>query len=171
APEGRRKRTAPCPPRRNTHARGLRGRTTSGGSRQMTDLRTTLLDSPRSWLTWTYAVALVAGTIVLIVDLALMDRSMPAAFWVITLVWAIVLTALLALFIRWLDQYGGNVRELLLAGFVWGGLAATGFAMVINDSFIDIFDRDFGAYQEWGNAAVAPVAEEALKGMGILLVV
>jgi len=80
---------------------------------------------------------------------------------------------LFAAFVNWLDRYEKEPKLLLGAAFVWGVVIAGGGAYVLNTMF------GIGIYMVTGseNAAefgttsiVAPIIEEGLKGLAVLVV-
>jgi RsiW-degrading membrane proteinase PrsW (M82 family) len=78
-----------------------------------------------------------------------------------------------AAFIYWLDRYEKEPKILLGAAFFWGVVIAAGGAFIINTIFgmgIYIFTGSEGA-AEFGTASVvAPIVEEFLKGLAVLIV-
>jgi len=80
---------------------------------------------------------------------------------------------LFAAFVNWLDRYEKEPKLLLGAAFLWGVVIAGGGAFILNTAF------GIGIYAITGseNAAdvgttsiVAPIIEEALKGLAVLVV-
>jgi RsiW-degrading membrane proteinase PrsW (M82 family) len=80
---------------------------------------------------------------------------------------------LFAAFVNWLDRYEKEPKLLLGAAFIWGVVIAGGGAFILNTAF------GIGIYAVTGseNAAdvgttsiVAPIIEEALKGLAVLVV-
>ena len=79
----------------------------------------------------------------------------------------------LAAFVNWLDRYEKEPKILLGAAFVWGVVIAGGGAFILNTAFgIGIYAvtgsesvADFGT-----TSFVAPIIEEALKGLAVLIV-
>ncbi|HUE99347.1 MAG TPA: PrsW family intramembrane metalloprotease [Anaerolineales bacterium] len=78
-----------------------------------------------------------------------------------------------AAFVNWLDRYEKEPKLLLGAAFLWGVVIAGGGAYVLNTAF------GLGIYALTGSASaaefgttsiVAPIIEEALKGLAILVV-
>jgi RsiW-degrading membrane proteinase PrsW (M82 family) len=80
---------------------------------------------------------------------------------------------LFAAFVNWLDRYEKEPKLLLGAAFVWGVVIAGGGAYILNTAFgIGIYvltgsesAADFGT-----TSIVAPIIEEALKGLAVLVV-
>src|SRR5512139_2515009 len=80
---------------------------------------------------------------------------------------------LFAGFVNWLDRYEKEPKLLLGAAFVWGVVIAGGGAFIINTIFgLSIYEltgsesaADFGT-----TSIVAPIVEEALKGLAVLVV-
>ncbi len=65
----------------------------------------------------------------------------------------------------WLDRYEPEPPPLLLAAFAWGALVATAVALVLQVVDGYLLDRT----QLWSATVVAPVTEEAAKGLFVLL--
>lgn len=80
---------------------------------------------------------------------------------------------LFAAFVNWLDRYEKEPKVLLGAAFVWGVVIAGGGAYLLNTAFgIGIYmvtgsesAADFGT-----TSIVAPIIEESLKGLAVLVV-
>ena len=78
-----------------------------------------------------------------------------------------------AIFVNWLDRYEKEPKLLLGAAFVWGVVIAGGGAFILNTVFgLGIYAvtgseiaADFGT-----TSIVAPIVEEALKGLAVLFV-
>ncbi len=77
---------------------------------------------------------------------------------------------LFAMFVNWLDRYEKEPKLLLGAAFVWGVVIAGGGAYILNTAF------GYGIYALTGSAStadfgttsiVAPIIEEALKGLAV----
>ncbi|MEP6895655.1 MAG: PrsW family intramembrane metalloprotease [Chloroflexota bacterium] len=78
-----------------------------------------------------------------------------------------------AAFVNWLDRYEKEPKLLLGAAFVWGVVIAGGGAFILNTAF------GIGIYAVTGSesladtgttSVVAPIIEEALKGLAVLIV-
>ena len=80
---------------------------------------------------------------------------------------------LFAAFVNWLDRYEKEPKLLLGAAFAWGTLIAGGGAFVLNTAFgIGIYALTGSqSAAEFGTTSiVAPIIEEALKGLAVLIV-
>lgn len=78
-----------------------------------------------------------------------------------------------ALFIRWLDRYEPEPRWMLAGSFLWGAVIACGGAFVINTVLglgILAATGSEDAAMIGTTTLVAPVVEELLKGLAVLLV-
>jgi RsiW-degrading membrane proteinase PrsW (M82 family) len=80
---------------------------------------------------------------------------------------------LFAAFVNWLDRYEKEPKLLLGATFIWGVVIAGGGAFILNTMFgmgIYMFTGSESA-AEFGTASiVAPIIEEGLKGLAVLVV-
>src|SRR5215467_10197933 len=80
---------------------------------------------------------------------------------------------LFAAFVNWLDRYEKEPKLLLGAAFIWGMVIAAGGAFILNTAFgIGIYyitgsesTADFGT-----TSIVAPIIEEALKGLAVVVI-
>ena len=80
---------------------------------------------------------------------------------------------MLAAFVNWLDRYEKEPKLLLGAAFVWGVVIAGGGAYVLNTAFgigIYALTGSAGAAEFGTTSIVAPIIEEALKGLAVLAV-
>jgi len=78
-----------------------------------------------------------------------------------------------AAFINWLDRYEKEPKVLLGAAFVWGMVVAAGGAFILNTAFgIVIYGMtgSEGAAEFGTTSIVAPIIEEGLKGLAVLIV-
>ena len=78
-----------------------------------------------------------------------------------------------AAFINWLDRYEKEPKLLLGAAFVWGVVIAGGGAYILNTAFGIVIYATTGSESvaEFGTTSlVAPIIEEALKGLAVLVV-
>lgn len=80
---------------------------------------------------------------------------------------------LLALFIYWLDRYEKEPGILLGVAFTWGAVIAASAAFLINSTFgtgVYIFTGSEALASFTTGTFVAPIVEESLKGLAVLLV-
>lgn len=80
---------------------------------------------------------------------------------------------LFAAFINWLDRYEKEPKLLLGAAFVWGVVIAGGGAYILNTAFgigIYALTGSEGAAEFGTTSIVAPIIEEGLKGLAVLVV-
>ncbi len=78
-----------------------------------------------------------------------------------------------AFLVYWLDRYEKEPRHLLGGAFVWGAVVAAGFAFLINTllgaGIFALTGSELIAQQTTGSV-IAPLIEEILKGMAVLIV-
>lgn len=80
---------------------------------------------------------------------------------------------LMAAFVNWLDRYEKEPKALLGAAFVWGVLIAGGGAYIINTVLglgVYIVTGSEGATDFATASIIAPIVEESLKGLAVLVV-
>ena len=78
-----------------------------------------------------------------------------------------------AAFVYWVDRYEKEPKILLWATFFWGVVIAAGGAFIINTAFglgIYVFTGSENAAEIGTTSIVAPIVEEALKGLAVLIV-
>lgn len=125
-----------------------------------------LLSAPRRQgsvlLTVLLALAMLVGAGIM--ALVLLASSAPAGLVIGVLLAALPVGPVIAAFL-WLDRYEPEPLRLLGAAFGWGAVVATAAALVLQalDQFI------LGTPETWSAAIVAPITEEAAKGLFILL--
>ncbi len=80
---------------------------------------------------------------------------------------------LFAAFVNWLDRYEKEPKLLLGAAFFWGVIIAGGGAYLLNTAFgigIYTLTGSEGAAEFGTTSIVAPIIEEGLKGLAVLVV-
>jgi protease PrsW len=80
---------------------------------------------------------------------------------------------LFAAFVNWLDRYEKEPKVLLGAAFFWGVVIAGGGAFILNTAFgIGVYTITGSAdAADFGTTSIAaPIIEEALKGLAVLVV-
>ncbi|NWG35036.1 MAG: PrsW family intramembrane metalloprotease [Chloroflexi bacterium] len=78
-----------------------------------------------------------------------------------------------AAFVYWLDRYEKEPKLLLGAAFLWGVVIAGGGAYILNTAFgigVYILTGSVGAADFSTTSIIAPIIEEALKGLAVLVV-
>lgn len=114
--------------------------------------------------TFTVLVSLVLIVGALVMAVVLLLSGAPVALVVGTVLAAIPVVPLIGVYV-WLDRYEPEPRSLLVMGLAWGAFVATSVALVLQA--FDIFA--LGADQTSTGVVVAPLTEEAAKGLFILL--
>lgn len=125
-----------------------------------------LLSAPRRQGSVLFTVLLALAMLVGagIMALVLLASSAPGGLVIGVLLAALPVGPVIAAFL-WLDRYEPEPLRLLGAAFGWGAVVATAAALVLQalDQFI------LGTPETWSAAIVAPITEEAAKGLFILL--
>jgi RsiW-degrading membrane proteinase PrsW (M82 family) len=78
-----------------------------------------------------------------------------------------------AMLVNWLDRYEKEPKLLLAAAFTWGVVIAGGGAFILNTMFgigIYLFTGSAGAADFGTTSIIAPIIEEGLKGLAVLVV-
>ncbi len=106
--------------------------------------------------------ALVAGALVM--ALVLLATGKPQAL-AIGLVLAVLPVAPLVASYVWLDRYEPEPTRLLVLSFGWGAMVASAAALVLQllDELLN------GSSEVWSAVVIAPLTEEAAKGVFVLL--
>jgi RsiW-degrading membrane proteinase PrsW (M82 family) len=107
-------------------------------------------------------VAIVVGALGMAV--VLVASGEPGAIGVGLVLATLPVGPLLACYF-WLDRYEPEPRRLLAAAFFWGALVATTVALVVQ-AFDQAVNR---SSTEWSAVVVAPLTEEAGKGLFVVL--
>ena len=110
------------------------------------------------------ALAMLAGAGVM--ALVLLGSGAPGALVIGTMLAALPVGPLVACFL-WLDRYEPEPRGLIVTALGWGALVATAAALLLQA--VDRFA--FGTPEDWSAAVVAPITEEAAKGLFVVLLV
>jgi len=118
----------------------------------------------RSGVAFTVVVSVVMFVGACVMALALLMSSAPGALVVGAVLAAVPVAPLIACFV-WLDRYEPEPRSLLLLGLGWGAFVATSSALVLQI----VGEFAFQAPQSFSGAVIAPLTEEAAKGLFILL--
>jgi protease PrsW len=127
---------------------------------------------PRLPAFWLYAVVVTVTGIVAIGEQNLF-REMSPGGWLLSWGLVIVYAAPVAVLVYLLDLYEREPIPLLIAAFVWGAVAATTLSAIGNAGWGVVVARvggpEFAA--RWTAALTAPIVEEILKGLGVVLIV
>jgi protease PrsW len=107
-------------------------------------------------------VAIVVGALAMAV--VLIASGEPRAIGVGLVLAMLPVGPLLACYV-WLDRYEPEPRRLLVMAFFWGALVATTVALVVQ-AFDQVVN---GSSEQWSAVVVAPLTEEAGKGIFVLL--
>ena len=78
-----------------------------------------------------------------------------------------------AAFVNWLDRYEKEPKILLSGAFLWGVVIAGGGAYILNTAFgigIYVITGSEGAAEFGTTSIIAPIIEEGLKGLAVLVV-
>ena len=118
----------------------------------------------RSSTAFTITVTVVMLVCAVGIGFLLLLSGAPTALVIGTVLAAIPVAPLIAVYM-WLDRYEPEPRSLLVLGLGWGAFVATSGALVLQ-----LFDSVlFGDTDAFLATVVAPVTEEAAKGLFILL--
>jgi RsiW-degrading membrane proteinase PrsW (M82 family) len=82
-------------------------------------------------------------------------------------------TFLFACFLYWLDRYEKEPKVLLGAAFAWGFVVAAGGAFIVNTVLgigVYMFTGSEAATDLMTGSIIAPIVEETLKGLAVLIV-
>jgi RsiW-degrading membrane proteinase PrsW (M82 family) len=110
------------------------------------------------------------GVCALVVTPVVLVATGPVAFGV-GLLFAVVPVVPLLAYFAWLDRYEPEPGGLLVFAFGWGAAVATLGSLVLNTASVLVLDAAGRDPEFVSVAVVAPVVEEALKGLGILAIV
>jgi len=120
---------------------------------------------------WLFATLLVATGFVTWSEQRLFHQLSPSGWalsWALVLLYALPVCALVYV----LDLYEREPPSVLLAAVLWGGVIATTLAGYANEGWGLVVSRIGGPAfaARWTTALTAPIVEEALKGLGIVVI-
>jgi protease PrsW len=118
---------------------------------------------PRDSVAFTIVVALLTLLGAAVMGVVILLSGAPASLLVATVLAALPVGPLVGCYL-WLDRYEPEPRSLLVAGLAWGAFVATAAALVLQmaGALAAVSQRD-------SLAVVAPVTEEATKGLFLFL--
>jgi len=120
---------------------------------------------------WLFMLVLVLGTIFMLILQASFADLTPVG-WVLSWVFLLIYAVPVFIFIYALDLYEREPLSLVIGSLLWGAMAATSTAIFANQGWglvmIDLFGVDFAS--KWAAALTAPITEEVLKGVGVVLI-
>jgi RsiW-degrading membrane proteinase PrsW (M82 family) len=126
---------------------------------------------PRRPAFWLYCVLVFLTGLVAVGEQSLFRNISPTG-WALS--WLLMLAYALPVFVvlYYLDLYEREPLPLLFAALVWGAVAATTLAAIANGGWGLVVARvggpEFSA--RWTAALTAPLVEETLKGVGVVLI-
>ncbi|MGA9750051.1 MAG: PrsW family intramembrane metalloprotease [Nocardioides sp.] len=127
-----------------------------------------LLESPRRRGSRAFTVVLTLALLIgsAVMALVLLAGNAPTALAVGLVLAVLPVGPVIAAFL-WLDRYEPEPVRLLALAFAWGAVVATAAALVLQslDQFV------LGTAENWSAAVVAPITEEAAKGLFVVLLV
>lgn len=139
--------------------------------RRRNELHQTRFVQPRQPAFWLYLVIVALTGLVTLVEQNLF-RGLSATGWALS--WGLLLLYALPVFlvVYFLDLYEREPLPLMFAALVWGAVAATTLAAIANGGWGLLVARIGGPElaARWTAALTAPVVEETLKGLGVVLV-
>ncbi len=125
-----------------------------------------LLESPRRRGSVLFTVVLTVGMVLGagVMALVLLASNAPGALAIGVVLAALPVGPVVAAFL-WLDRYEPEPLRLLAAAFGWGAVVATAAALLLQtlDQYL------LGTPETWSAAIVAPITEEAAKGLFVLM--
>jgi len=131
--------------------------------------RQTSILQPRQPAFWLFAVLLAFGALIFAIETAAMTSLATALLlsWALMLAYAVPV----AFLVYRLDLFEREPKSMLAGAILWGGLVATGLAIIANEAWLSVIGKvtspDFAT--QWGAAIVGPGVEETLKLMGVVL--
>lgn len=116
----------------------------------------------------------VAGSVFLVflwVLLALLGQQLETQVIVLSTLMAVIPVFVVVPTFLWLDRFEAEPTRYLLFAFLWGALVSVVVAFVLNTAgMLVLLQADWTDPMATGAVYLAPVTEETLKGLGILLV-
>jgi protease PrsW len=139
--------------------------------RRRNDLHQTRFVQPRQPAFWLYVTIVCVTGVVTLAEQSFY-RGISARGWALS--WFLLLVYALPVFlvVYYLDLYEQEPLPLMFAALAWGGIAATTLSAIANGGWGLVVARlagpEFAA--RWTAALTAPLVEETLKGVGVVLI-
>jgi RsiW-degrading membrane proteinase PrsW (M82 family) len=116
----------------------------------------------------------IAGTVFLIflwVLLGLLGQQLETQVIVVSALMAVIPVFVVVPTFLWVDRFEAEPLRYLVFAFLWGALVSVVVAFVLNTAgMLVLLQADWIDPMETGAVYLAPITEETLKGLGILLV-
>ncbi|MBC9926037.1 MULTISPECIES: PrsW family intramembrane metalloprotease [unclassified Leucobacter] len=114
-----------------------------------------------------FAIALVGLAVMVLVIIAVLAASFGTLGLLICGAAALIPLSIVLLGVRWVDRWEPEPRSATVSALLWGASAAVILALLLGlpAELMGVRLSDY-----WLSVAVAPVTEEAAKGLGLLLV-
>lgn len=112
-------------------------------------------------------VLFVVGALLLSVAIGVEVGAQAALLGVL---FAVVPVGIIVPALMWLDRFEAEPVRYLLFAFFWGAFVATTVSMVLNTGSLIVLNNVGYDAEAVGAVMVAPVVEESLKGLGVLLI-
>lgn len=139
--------------------------------RHRSDLHQTRFRQPRQPAFWLYVVIVFLTGLVTLAEQRFY-RDISGGGWALS--WVLLLLYALPVFliVYYLDLYEREPLPLVVAALIWGAVAATTLSAIANGGWglavARIAGPEFAA--RWTAALTAPLVEETLKGVGVVLI-
>ena len=130
------------------------------------------LFQPRRAAFWLFAALLVFGVIKLISYFMPALDNTPDGMAIAIVLWGAWMIPFVWI-VRRLDLMEPEPIPFLGAALAWGGIVATSLALIANGAFGSVIFKAAGTEftQQWGAAIRAPIDEETLKALGVVVVI
>ncbi|MEO7753607.1 MAG: PrsW family intramembrane metalloprotease [Terracoccus sp.] len=119
----------------------------------------------------TFGVAACGFLLCLVILLGILGERLTAQAIVVSALMALVPLLVVVPVYLWLDRYEAEPVRYQLFAFLWGALVAVVGAFFLNTYGLGLLlDATWNDPMETGAVYLAPVVEETLKGLGVLLI-
>jgi RsiW-degrading membrane proteinase PrsW (M82 family) len=122
---------------------------------------------------WLFLIVLAITGLDFLSQQLTMISAAPTA-WLVTIMLLVPYAIPVIGIIYYLDLYEREPVSILVAAFLWGGIAATTLAMYTNTPLMEVIYKvtgDANFTNEWSAALTAPFVEELYKGLAVVLLV